>query len=428
MKVIKNEFFNEEIYHEELENGLNVYLMPKKGFVQYYAQFTTNFGSFDTEFIPLGENESITVPEGVAHFLEHKMFETEDLSDVNKLFLPLGASANAFTMHDRTSYTVSGTDHVNECIEILLDFVQKPTFTEETVEKEKSIIEQEILMYMDNPRTFASTSSYKNIFGTNDKLCREIGGTPESIKKITKDILLKAYHRFYHPANMVLAVVGGFDPVELMNTIKMNQSKKVFVKAHKHIRILPEQMTPIEDKNKIDYFNIKIPLTCWAVKFPYTDNGGLQNEKTSLALDYLFDIYYSSISTFNEEMRKNDLGEISIHYSPFYADGYAYCCIRSATNKYQKLYDFLDVKYNELLNGKIDEDKVRTLARSGYVSNIKDFNSITAIANTLIECHIRNIDFFELINLPNTINIKDLENVLQILKQGIVSTHTVLPK
>ena len=136
MKVIKNEFFNEEIYHEELENGLNVYLMPKKGFVQYYAQFTTNFGSFDTEFIPLGENESITVPEGVAHFLEHKMFETEDLSDVNKLFLPLGASANAFTMHDRTSYTVSGTDHVNECIEILLDFVQKPTFTEETVEKE----------------------------------------------------------------------------------------------------------------------------------------------------------------------------------------------------------------------------------------------------------------------------------------------------
>ena len=427
MKIIKNDFFNEEIYHEELENGLNVYLMPKKGFAQYYAQFTTNFGSFDTEFVPLGENELITVPEGAAHFLEHKMFETEDLSDVNKLFLPLGASANAFTMQDRTSYTVSGAGHVNECIEILLNFVQTPTFTEQTVEKEKSIIEQEILMYMDNPGTFATRSSYKNIFGENDKIAREIGGTPESIKEITKDILLKAYHRFYHPANMVLAVVGGFDPIELMETIKQNQSLKSFVKAQKHTRKLPEQMKPIKERYKLDYFDIRVPLTCWAVKFPYVDKGGLENEKINLSIEYLFDLYYSSISTFNDEMRKNDLSEVSVRYFPSYADGYGYCCIRSATNKYQQLYDFLDKKYEELLKGNIDENKVRTLTRAGYVNNIKDFNSITNIANTLIECHIRNIDFFELTKLPNTISTEDIKNVLNILRQGIVSTHTVLP-
>ena len=226
---------------------------------------------------------------------------------------------------------------------------------------------------------------------------------------------------------MVLAVVGGFDPIELMETIKQNQSLKSFVKAKKHTRKLPEQMKPIKEKNKLDYFDIRVPLTCWAVKFPYVDKGGLENEKINLSIEYLFDLYYSSISTFNDEMRKNDLAEASVRYFPSYADGYGYCCIRSATNKYQQLYDFLDKKYEELLKGNIDENKVRTLTRAGYVNNIKDFNSITNIANTLIECHIRNIDFFELTKLPNTISTEDIKNVLNILRQGIVSTHTVLP-
>ena len=122
-----------------LDNGLKVYLMPKKGFSQYSAIFMTNYGSFDNEFIPLGERDFVKMPEGIAHFLEHKMFEMNDGSDVNDIFSNMGVEANAYTSYDRTAYTIFGTDNSLEAVEILIDFVQSPSFTDESVDSEKGI-------------------------------------------------------------------------------------------------------------------------------------------------------------------------------------------------------------------------------------------------------------------------------------------------
>ena len=186
MKIIKNDFYNEVIYQETLENGLSVWLMPKKEYVQYSAIFMTNFGSFDTRFIPIGQSEYVDMPKGIAHFLEHKMFEMEDGIDATDIFSSMGIDANAYTSYDRTAYTINGTSNLDEAINLLLDFVQTPSFTTESIEKEKLIIEQELLMRLDNPYTIAHETVNKMMYEKN-YYRNEVGGTLETIKEITKE-------------------------------------------------------------------------------------------------------------------------------------------------------------------------------------------------------------------------------------------------
>jgi len=150
MKTIEFKQLDEILYYEKLDNGLDVYILPKKGFSKTFVTFTTKYGSVDRTFVPIGETESITVPDGIAHFLEHKMFEKED-GDVFQKFSEYGASANAFTSFTRTAYLFSSTDNIYKSTETLLNFVQEPYFTEATVNKEKGIIGQEITMYDDQP-------------------------------------------------------------------------------------------------------------------------------------------------------------------------------------------------------------------------------------------------------------------------------------
>src|SRR3954462_8298651 len=174
----------EELYYEKLANGLNVYILPKKGFNKTYATFTTKYGSVDNTFVPLGKDEHVKVPDGIAHFLEHKLFEKED-GDVFQQFSRQGAAANAFTSFTRTAYLFSSTTDVEKNLETLIDFVQEPYFSDQSVEKEKGIIGQEIMMYDDN-------ADWRLYFGIIENLYHhhpvkiDIAGTVESIAGITK--------------------------------------------------------------------------------------------------------------------------------------------------------------------------------------------------------------------------------------------------
>lgn len=213
---------DETVYHEQLDNGLSVYLLQKKGYEKTYATFTTRYGSIDQRFKK--EEEWITVPDGIAHFLEHKMFESEK-GDVFQEFGRLGASANAFTSFSRTAYLFSATSLIEQNLETLIDFVQDPYFTPESVEKEKGIITQEIQMYQDNPGWRLFFGLIESMYATHPVRI-DIAGTPESINQITADDLYTCYRTFYHPSNMVLFVVGNIDPEETLALIKANQAKK----------------------------------------------------------------------------------------------------------------------------------------------------------------------------------------------------------
>ncbi|MCA5014133.1 MULTISPECIES: EF-P 5-aminopentanol modification-associated protein YfmH [unclassified Enterococcus] len=230
---------NEVLYTEVLENGLTVYLLPKQDYNKTYGLFTTNYGSIDNEFVPLGQENFVKVPDGIAHFLEHKMFEKED-GDVFQQFGRQGASANAFTSFTKTSYLFSTTDQVELNLKTLLDFVQEPYFTEETVEKEKGIIGQEIQMYLDD-------SNWRLFFGILGNLYPkhplhiDIAGTVESIDEITAEDLYTCYNTFYHPSNMSLFVVGKMEPEEMMTFIRENQAEKTFAQAVPIRRHFPKE-------------------------------------------------------------------------------------------------------------------------------------------------------------------------------------------
>lgn len=184
------------------------------------------FGSIDNTFVPDQKNELLTVPDGVAHFLEHKMFEKAD-HDAFDLFGKLGADANAFTSFTQTRYLFSTTSHLHENLDVLLDFVQDPYFTEQTVAKEKGIIGQEITMYNDDPSWRLYLGMLGNLY-PNDPMHIDIAGTQESIQKITAPILYDAYRTFYQPANMNLFVAGRLDVEQVLAWVEQNQAVKHF--------------------------------------------------------------------------------------------------------------------------------------------------------------------------------------------------------
>ena len=205
-KFYKNRIINEEVISAKLDSGLDVLLIPKKGYIKKYAIFSTKYGSNDNKFIPINENDVIQVPEGIAHFLEHKLFE-EPEGNIFDEFSKLGTNVNAFTNFNQTSYLFSCTDNFCESLELLIKFVQNPYFTDENVEKEKGIIAQEIKMYEDNPGWRVFFNALKGMYFEHPVKI-DIAGTIESIQNIDKETLYKCYNTFYNPKNMVLVTVG----------------------------------------------------------------------------------------------------------------------------------------------------------------------------------------------------------------------------
>ena len=296
---------NETVYEEILANGLRVVLVPKPGFKKTYGLFSTNYGSIDEKFVPLGSTEPTTVPEGIAHFLEHKLFEKED-GDVFQKFSAMGASANAFTSFTKTSYLFAATEHIYDNLGVLLDFVQTPYFTPESVNKEKGIIGQEIQMYQDEPNWRLFYGLIKNLFPKHP-LHIDIAGTVESIDQITADDLYLCYNTFYHPTNMALLVVGNFDPEEMLSYIVDNQSGKEFAEAPEIKRYLPEETAADITPSSEVVMDIVTPKLAMGYRsFAETPSDPLTQMRLKIAADFALAML---------------LGDSSENYLELYNDG-----------------------------------------------------------------------------------------------------------
>ena len=213
------------VYHETLNNGLNVYLIPYKNKNNYFMSYFTKFGSINLEFVPIGEEKMIKVPEGIAHFLEHKMFEQEDGVVPFEFFSKSGTGCNASTGFKATRYIVYGTNNLKENLEYLIKYINSPYFTDENVEKEKGIIAEEIKMYDDNPDWVLTEEMEKAVFCVHP-IRNDIAGYINTIKDITKEQLYSCYNTFYQPNNMGLVIGGNFEPEKIMEIIKNNEHLK----------------------------------------------------------------------------------------------------------------------------------------------------------------------------------------------------------
>lgn len=299
MKKINIEKFDLDLYYEKLNNGLEVYVIPKNNCNNIYATFSTKFGSNQIEFIPIGEKKMIKVNDGIAHFLEHKLFEQKDGVDPFTFYSENGADANANTNQKKTTYLFSGSTNIEENLNYLLDYVQSPYFTDKNVEKEKGIITQEIKMYQDDPDTMMYESLIKNCF-INHPMKYPIIGTIESINKITKEELYKCYNTFYHPSNMFVVVTGNVNAEEIINIVKENQEKKKFEKQDE-IKIKqykePDKVAKKQDSMRL---NVAIPRISIAYKIKIKNNKNLY--QTLLYLLILFDVKLGATSNFVKEL------------------------------------------------------------------------------------------------------------------------------
>jgi predicted Zn-dependent peptidase len=263
VEQLRYDKLQETLYHEVMDNGLQVYVLPKSGFRKTYATFATKYGSVDNHFRVAGGEET-TVPDGIAHFLEHKMFE-EPEGDIFATFASNGASANAFTSFDQTVYLFSATENIETNLSTLVDFVQRPYFTDENVEKEKGIIGQEINMYADNP-------DWRVYFGLIEALYAkhpvhiDIAGTIESIGTITKETLYTCYNSFYHPSNMLLFIVGGVEPEKVFELIRSNQAGKSYDKQGEIERIFETEPEQVATKRKESKLAVSMPKCLFGFK------------------------------------------------------------------------------------------------------------------------------------------------------------------
>src|SRR5574344_14933 len=291
------------LYEEQLSNGLKLYIVPMPNVNNIYTTFTTKFGSLDTSFIPLDEKKMVTVPDGIAHFLEHKMFEQKDGKDPFSFYSQRGSDANANTDYFKTSYLFSGISFFEDNVNYLLDYVQSPYFTDENVKKEKGIIEQEMKMYQDNPYSVIYEKMLHNMFIKNP-IKTPIIGNYKSIYSITKEDLYTCYNTFYNPSNMFLVVTGNVNPNDVVDVVKKNQANKNF--THQSSIKRKEYNEPSKVKKDVD--EIKMSVNIPKVGLGYKLNVGNIDVPYKKVLNYvslLFDIKFDETSLINEQL-KND--------------------------------------------------------------------------------------------------------------------------
>lgn len=428
MEKISFDQLQEELYHEKLENGLEVYILPKKGFNKTYATFTTKYGSIDNHFVPAGKKELVKVPDGIAHFLEHKLFEKED-GDVFQQFSRQGASANAFTSFTRTAYLFSSTSDVEKNLETLIDFVQYPYFSEKTVEKEKGIIGQEIDMYDDNPDWRLYFGAIQNLF-ENHPVKIDIAGTKESIAEITKDMLYECYHTFYHPSNMLLFIVGPVQVEEIMQQIKDNQAKKTFPSQVEIERKFDSEKEDVSEKKLVLPMNVHSSKCLVSIKATNTEKQGEEMLKQELTTNVLLELLFGRSSENYDKLYSSGLIDESFSFDYTQEKGFGFAMIGGDTNNPDQLATEIQrMLEEEKSSSKITVESLERTKKKKIGSFLRAVNSPEYIANQFTRYAFNDMNLFDVVPVLEAIKIEDIHQVADnLISENRMAICQVVPK
>ncbi|MDR7076258.1 putative Zn-dependent peptidase [Neobacillus niacini] len=428
MEKITFDQIQEELYHEKLSNGLNVYILPKKGFNKTFATFTTKYGSIDNHFAPLGKEEYVKVPDGIAHFLEHKLFEKED-GDVFQQFSRQGASANAFTSFTRTAYLFSSTSDVEKNLETLIDFVQEPYFSEKTVEKEKGIIGQEITMYDDNPDWRLYFGLIQNLY-QNHPVKIDIAGTIESISHINKDLLYECYNTFYHPSNMLLFIVGPVDPNQFMDQVRENQSKKVYKDMPEIKRNFEEEPAQAAKQKQVLEMNVQTSKCLIGMKALHVDQTGSELLKNELTMNVFLDLLFGKSSENYNKLYNEGLIDETFSYDYTQEQGFGFAMVGGDTEKPDKLADQLKDMLFQAKNGTtFTEEQLERAKKKKIGGFLRAVNSPEYIANQFTRYAFNDMNLFDVVPTLEKITLNDVKTLAsEVISEERFSVCQVIPK
>ena len=424
MEKIKIKETNETLYYKKLNNGLEIYILPNKNQKNFYITFNTKFGSINTEFKNDNNKEFIKVPNGIAHYLEHLMFNMEQGTAFD-FFSKLGASVNAFTSYDITCYEVYSSTYFKENLNFLLDYVQTPFFTNELVNNERGIITEEINMYDNNPNTELTYASYENIF-INDKRKNLISGKVEDIKKITVDNIYDCYNTFYNPSNMFIIITGNVEPYEALAIIEENQKDKVF----NNVDIINKEITEPFKVNK-DYvekeMNVETNKISISYKIPKKNFNKLKirDEELNTYIALLFDILYGPTSEIQDKLISSSIIQNGIDINKTYTDNYIVISLMTESDYTETLINMIRETIENIEITEKDLLRKIKVYKSNYILH---FDDIEMVNNTIQDNIIQYNKFInDNMNIYDSININTLNEIIKCLKNKKESILIIKP-
>lgn len=422
IKQIKNEALGEFYYTFKHPTGLQIYVMPKENYSSAFAVFGTNYGSIDTGFKRSDENDFASIPEGTAHFLEHKLFESEEL-DAFARYAKTGASANAYTSFDQTCYLFSCSANFKENLEILLDFVQHPYFTQETVEKEQGIIGQEIRMYQDVPSWQVMFNLLRALY-SNHPVRIDIAGTVESIAEIDAPLLYRCYNTFYNLNNMALAVAGNVTVDEVIEV-----ANKMLAKAEPVTIQRVDHKEPAEVAQKYIEQELAVATPQFMLGYKETNPTAEVSLKQRLETSVLLEIIAGRTSPLYNTMFEQGLINSEFGTEYFVGNGYAAILFSGETGKYEKVVELIKAEIERLRKEGIDKDEFELVRRKLYGRSIMAFNDVDSLANSLVAAHFLNVGLFDDMTLLSEMTVQDIENRLKnTLSDEYSALSVILPK
>lgn len=406
MKIIESLKIKEKIYIEKLENGLTVMIVPKNTTNKKYVIWGTHFGSIDNHFIMPNTKEEVFVPDGVAHFLEHKMFEQENGRNSLDVLMALGVDANAYTTNNHTAYLFETTENFYEALDELMDYVQHPYFTNENVEKEKGIIGQEIGMYDDDP----SWRLYMNALDClyHDNVIKiDIAGTVESISKIDKDVLYKCYNTFYNPSNMVMVVCGDFAPEKMLEEIKKRLVEKP--KQGEIKRIYAQEKKEIHMPYKEETMEVSSPIFMIGFKDEIEEKNKVQRH---IAIEILMNMLIGKSSSLYQKLYNDGLlmSQPDLDYE--FSNDYAHVLITSQSKKPKKIQEEL-LKEIKKLQENFDEDQFNRIRKKIYGDYVAEYNNVADISRMLLSDYFKGVQTFDYIEQFSTVTLEYTRQILQ---------------
>jgi predicted Zn-dependent peptidase len=401
--IIESKRLGEKVYHIHHETGADIYIEPKKGYSSKYAIFGTKYGSIDNSF-KVG-NENIVVPEGIAHFLEHKLFESEG-GDAFQRYARTGASANAYTSFDKTCYLFSCTDKFNESLEILLDFVQNPFFSEKTVQKEQGIIGQEIRMYLDDPNWRVFFNLLSALYHTHPVKI-DIAGTEQSISQISADLLYKCYNAFYNLNNMVLSVCGDIEPEQVLEIadrlFKKNAAPKV------ESIFLPEPDGIV--KNRIEQkLSVSVPL--FHIGFKDVPVEGYTMAKKEAVSSILLEIIGGDASPLYRKLYDKGIINASFGMQYFSGRSFASTVIGGESREPDAVMNEFMSEINRLKANGISSEDYDRAKKTVFGRLVAHYDNVDGIANGLVGSHFAGMAPFDIVEAVAEVTPEDIHNSL----------------
>lgn len=422
MQIIENSKVKEKLYVEKLENGLTVMIMPKKNIQKKYMIWATNFGSIDNKFIAPNDKEETNIPDGVAHFLEHKMFEQQNGTNSLDTLTALGVNANAYTTTDHTCYLFECTDNFYPAMDELMDYVQNPYFTDQNVEKEKGIIGQEIQMYDDYPSWAVYMNAMKCMY-KNNPIIIDIAGSIESISKIDKEVLYKCYNTFYHPSNMVMCFAGDFEPEALIEEVKKRLKP---TEKHGEIkRIYPEEPEQIVKKENTQNMEVSMPIFVIGIK-DVIDNKNCTSSsivKKHIAIEILLNMLIGKSSKLYKELYEAELitGEPYLDYE--FSKQYAHVSITGQSNDPKKVLEKFEAEIKQMKENDIDSAHFQRVKNMIYGNYVKEYDDVAEICRMFVGDYMKGINSFEYIEEYEQVTP---EYTKQVLEEVFKEEKTVL--